>query len=67
MLLFRAKPEHVTYPEDQGLLPAAEAGCDRAAVGTQPGFPAPQPGMEASSAARPGRAAGGKGGQAAAR
>lgn len=35
--------------------------------GTQPGFPAPQPGMEASSAARPVRAAGGKGGQAAAR
>lgn len=30
MLLFRAKPDHVTYPEDQGLLPATEAGCDRA-------------------------------------
>lgn len=67
MLPFRAKPDHVTYPEDQGLLPATEAGCDRAAAGTQPGFPAPQPSMEASSAARPGGAAGGKGGQATAR
>lgn len=30
ILLIRAKPDHVTYPEDQGLLPATEAGCDRA-------------------------------------
>lgn len=35
--------------------------------GTQPGFPEPQPSMEASSAARPARARGGKAGRATAR